>query len=183
MSPPVYNELMDHSQALILTLMLDRDSFALLNGLRQRHFPPARNHIPAHLTLFHALPGAEEAALVADLGELAAATPPLALELTRPLLLGKGVAIVVDCPELAALRAELRRRWLPWLTPQDRQGFRPHVTVQNKVAPEAARRLHEELSAGWEGRAGRGEGLLLWRYLGGPWQRLATFPFAGAAAP
>ena len=42
---------------LVLTLVLDAQSFAFFDGLRRRHFPPERNVIAAHLTLFHALPG------------------------------------------------------------------------------------------------------------------------------
>jgi len=39
----------------ILTAEMDDDSFAWLAGLRRRHFPPERNFLPAHLTLFHRL--------------------------------------------------------------------------------------------------------------------------------
>ena len=39
----------------ILTAELDSDSFAWLDGLRRDHFPPERNWLPAHLTIFHRL--------------------------------------------------------------------------------------------------------------------------------
>ena len=55
--------------------------------------------------------------------------------------------------------------------------FRPHITVQNKVAPDHARRLHVELSAGSAASTVTGCGLTLWRYLGGSWQRLHAEPF------
>ena len=42
---------------LILTLKLDQASFTRLDALRQAHFPPERNWLSAHLTLFHHLPG------------------------------------------------------------------------------------------------------------------------------
>ena len=48
---------MDKPAPLILTLELDERSFAFFGAQRRRYFPPERNFIPAHLTLFHALPG------------------------------------------------------------------------------------------------------------------------------
>lgn len=40
----------------ILTLHLDPTAQSRFEALRQRHYPPERNQIPAHLTLFHTLP-------------------------------------------------------------------------------------------------------------------------------
>jgi hypothetical protein len=48
--------------------------------------------------------------------------------------------------------------------------------VQNKVTAEAARQLYAQLSASWQAFRGQGEGLLLWRYRGGPWEHITTFP-------
>ena len=45
---------------LIITAALDDGAFDWFDGLRQTHFPRHRNVVPAHLTLFHALPGAQE---------------------------------------------------------------------------------------------------------------------------
>lgn len=39
----------------ILTAELDAESFAWLDGLRRKHFPPERNLLSAHLTMFHRL--------------------------------------------------------------------------------------------------------------------------------
>ena len=163
----------------IVTLKLDDASHAWLDALRQAHFPPERNFLQAHLTLFHKLPGEEAEAVDADLAAAAGARPPLPLTFDAPMFLGFGVAIHVESAPLAALQAELARRWRPWLNAQDRQGFRPHVTVQNKVPAEAARALQAELEAGWTPRTGTGVGLSLWRYLGGPWAHVADHLFAG----
>lgn len=95
------------------------------------------------------------------------------------MLLGRGVAFRLESPELAALRRGLAARWAAWLGAQDRQPPRPHVTVQNKVRPEAARALHAELAAGFRPFPVEGRGLLLWRYLGGPWEPVASVPFGG----
>lgn len=168
---------MEESQPLLLTLRLDPQSFATLDGLRRAHFPRSRNLVPAHITLFHALPGAEVTAIAARLAELVHATAPIDLTFSAPRFLGRGVALDVVAPALLALRGELARDWAPWLSNQDRQRYSPHVTIQNKAAPEAARALFDELRAGWRPFEGRGEGLLLWRYLGGPWEQLGSFPF------
>ena len=42
---------------LILTALLEPDAAARFEAMRRAYFPPARNKTPAHLTLFHALPG------------------------------------------------------------------------------------------------------------------------------
>ena len=163
---------------LILALKLDDASFARLDGLRRAHFPAAINHLSAHLTLFHHLPGdrAEEVrnALVA-----VADRPPPPLGFPGVRSLGRGVAAEVVSPELVRLRADLAARFRAHLTPQDAQGFRPHVTVQNKVDPADARALKAELEAGWAPWSGVGEALSLFRYLGGPWKLDAEFPFRG----
>ncbi len=91
--------------------------------------------------------------------------------------LGRGVAFELSSGELAQLRGLLADAWEPWLTPQDRQRHRPHVTVQNKVAPDVARELHARLTASFVPGPVRARGLGLWRYLGGPWEPVAELPF------
>lgn len=167
-------------QPLILTLQLDPQTFTLLNELRKAHFPPERNIVPAHVTLFHALPGAEEELISAQLAALAASTTTLPLAFPALRFLGRGVALEVTSPALLLLRQQLAQGWAAWLSPQDCQPYRPHVTLQNKVSSEQARRLHDELSASWQGLAGHAQGLILWRYLGGPWEQAAGFRFAEA---
>jgi len=155
----------------------------LFDGLRRRHFPAERNFIPAHLTLFHQLPGEELADIAARLHEITREAPPLSLAVTGLRLLGRGVAYSLESEVLAALRARLARHWSDRLTPQDRQGFRPHITVQNKVSPEAARTLQVALADGFTPFTAQGTGLLLWRYRGGPWEAAGTFRFGGALSP
>ena len=54
---------------LVATLIMEPAAATYFNELRQLHFPPERNHLKAHLTLFHALP--DEPWIIADLKELA----------------------------------------------------------------------------------------------------------------
>jgi len=168
---------------LVLTLALDGESQAWLDALRRAHFPPARNLVPAHVTLFHALPGGEITAILDALVAAAGAMPhAVPLRLGPPRFLGRGVALDVASPALAALRAGLAARFRPWLTRQDAQGWRPHATVQNKVPPETARALHAALLAGLAPREAEAEGLLLWHYRGGPWEAAARIGFGPNAA-
>lgn len=165
------------SDPLILTVLFEPAVQRDLQALRDAHFPPARNIVPAHVTLFHALPGAEVAAIEAVL-EAATALPSPDAVLGAPRFLGRGVALEVRADALGGLRAALARRWVSWLSPQDQQGWRPHVTIQNKVAPEEARALHARLLAEWRPRPVQVAALRLWWYRGGPWQLRREFPFA-----
>ena len=164
------------ARPLILTLVLDEQAQERFDALRRAHFPPARNHLAAHVTLFHALPAAWEGRVRADV-ESVAQRPAYDVEVVRVRSLGGGVAYDLHAPELTAQRAELARRWQPWLTPQDAQWRGAHVTVQNKVPPAQARALLADLQTGFAPYAVRATGLGLWRYLGGPWEPLGTTPF------
>ena len=53
--------------ALIVTLELNPALHAELTRCRTRLFPPERNYLDAHVTLFHALPGDQIETIVADL--------------------------------------------------------------------------------------------------------------------
>jgi 2'-5' RNA ligase len=165
---------------LILTLLLDPASQSRFDALRRAHFPPERNLLAAHVTLFHALPGDAEQQVRADLAELARRSPfPVGVTGLRSL--GRGVAYVLESGELAALHRELAARWRDHLTTQDRQPLRAHVTVQNKVPPETARTLLGQLHEHFTPYEAQAEGLALWRYLGGPWEPVAAERFTGGA--
>jgi hypothetical protein len=165
---------------LILTLKLEQAAFERLDSLRWAHFPPERNVIPALLTLFRALPGNQEPAIHEKLRLICAAMPVLSLRFPTLRLLGRSVAVEVEAPELMALRKQLAITWSNWLSAQDQQGYRPHITIQNKVTSEDARQLYAELAAGWEPFLATGEKLLLWRYLGGPWALVDVYRFVPA---
>ncbi|WP_233491212.1 2'-5' RNA ligase family protein [Blastococcus sp. TBT05-19] len=165
-----------------MTLLLEADAQARFDRLRAEHFPPERNHLAAHVTLFHALPGEQVDAVRADLAA-AADRDAFDVAVTGLRFLGRGVAYALESAELAAVRRGLAAGWEPWLTPQDRQRHAPHVTVQNKVDPAVARALHERLLAGFTPWTARARGLGLWRYLGGPWAPVGDHPFRGAATP
>jgi hypothetical protein len=93
--------------------------------------------------------------------------------------LGGGVAFCIVSDDLDAIRADLVDAFRGSLSAQDSQGWRPHVTIQNKVAPKVARALITELEATFHPLPLHIAGLGLHRYLGGPWERLMSYPFRG----
>ena len=167
---------------LIVTLRLPDHAFAVFDGLRRRHFPPERNHLAAHVTLFHALPGEDENRVRERLAARSAALPAPSVRVEAVRFTGRGVAYALASRPVEALRKALAGDFADRLTAQDAQGWRPHVTVQNKVEPGAARALHAALAAEFRPFAFEATGLLLWRYLGGPWERLGAFAFAPTGA-
>jgi hypothetical protein len=122
----------------ILTAEMDDDSFAWLDDLRRRHFPPERSFLPAHLTMFHRLSLAQAGRLI----KLNLPGNPIRISFDTPLALGTGVAIGVTSIPLEQLRVAAKAAMSGELSRQDSQRWRPHVTIQNKVSPDVARQLH-----------------------------------------
>lgn len=164
---------------LILTLALDGASFARLDSWRRRYFPPERNVVPAHLTVFHALPGEQAPVIRRELAALCGRQKPFRMEAVGIRSLGAGVAVAFSSAELVRLRQGLSREWRDWLTAQDLAKIAPHVTVQNKVSSDAARAALRELEAEFQPFWAQAEGLQLWHYLGGPWRLDRMFRFTG----
>lgn len=160
-------------RTFILTAELDPASFAWLDGLRREHFPPERNLLPAHLTLFHRLSSAQ----TGRLDDFTVPSAPIAIRCDGVRLLGFGVAVEIRASELERLRAALRTAMGGNFSRQDSQGWRPHVTIQNKATAAVARGLHDELQIKFAPRAGAVTGLLIWEYLGGPWRPAGRMPF------
>jgi hypothetical protein len=169
---------MQNDQPLILTLTLDEASFSFFNNLRNTYFPPARNYLSAHLTLFHHLPP-NKPTIPDGLEKWCRETAPLPLHVTEVKSIGRGVAYKIDCPELVGLHSRMQDQWKDWLTPQDRQKRWPHITVQNKVSPAEAKETLAILQASFQPFTATGTGFSLWVYEGGPWQFVKNFPFTG----
>lgn len=163
---------------IIVTALFGAEDQAWFDGLRRTHFPPDRNHLSAHLTMFHHLAPELERELKQRLaGETQRVAAPDA-RLAGLVSLGRGVAFRIECRALEDIRDRLADAFAAMLTPQDRAGWRPHVTVQNKVEPAAAKTLQAELAAGFVPRPVRIAGLASWWYRGGPWEPLSRHMFA-----
>ena len=92
--------------------------------------------------------------------------------------LGRGVAYRIESPELIAIRRDLAEAFTGLLTPQDAGGWRPHVTIQNKVQPNIAKLLMATLARDFRPWDAEIAGLATWWYRGGPWEALSRHMFA-----
>jgi len=130
--------------ALIITAELAPGDFSWIEGLRRAHYPPDRNRVPAHLTMFHALPPSSEEEVRTRLARIVRRAPPHA-QIAGVMDFGGGVAFRVVSSDLDQIRDELADGLEGLLGAQDNAGWRPHITIQNKVAPRTARELKEQL--------------------------------------
>jgi hypothetical protein len=162
--------------ALIVTAELAGPDLSWIDGLRRAHYPRERNQLPAHLTMFHALPPSAETELRSRLARIVRQAGPRA-RVAGVMGLGDGVAFRVVSADLDKIRAELADDLHGLLSAPDRCGWRPHITIQNKVPPKVARALKDGLERTFEARPLAISGLAIHRYLGGPWERLAVYPF------
>jgi hypothetical protein len=162
--------------ALIVTAELGHRDFSWIEGLRQSHYPPERNRVAAHLTMFHALPPSAESEVRARLARLVRMRAPSA-KVAGVMDLGGGVALRIVSPDLDDIRNQLASDLHGLLGMQDSAGWRPHITIQNKVAPKVARALKALLEQSLKERSIEIAGLGLHRYLEGPWERVGQYPF------
>lgn len=163
---------------LIVTAELPEALQSRADQLRREHFPPERNQLPAHVTLFHALPPQYEDEL-RDLLAAEAKARPVPARLEGVMSLGGGTALKLTSPAMLALRERIAERFHGLLTAQDQQVPRLHVTVQNKVSSFKAKALQAELAAVIEPRDFTFAGLALHRYRGGPWEPVKRWSFRG----
>jgi hypothetical protein len=163
---------------IIVTALIGRQDQAFFDAERAAYFPPERNQLAAHLTMFHHLPPS----LAPELRQrLVAETHGMSRPRARiadVISLGRGVAYRIDCDELVAIRARLATAFVGMLTPQDAGGWRAHVTVQNKVQPMVAKELLAKLRAGFRPRPVAIVGLAAYWYRGGPWEMLSKHLFS-----
>lgn len=165
------------SEPLILSLLLDQAAQAWFEARRAAHFPADRLVVGAHVTMFHALPGDRAAELAARLGSRAAGLTAMQVTVVGLRLLGRGVAYELRIPRAEELRASIAADYDSLLTAQDRAPWRPHITIQNKVPPEQARRTLALLAAEMPPAPIAATGLGLWRYRGGPWEPVGRLAF------
>lgn len=193
----------EEENVYILTFLTDKPHQDRMTALREKYFPPHRNKLDAHLTLFHALPGSRlESTIIPKIEEVARKTAPFTITLKgaikQVVRLGKGgVALSIPRPqggkEAKRVQHELQDTWrsLGILSPQDRKGSSkfPHYTIANKLdagrtKEEADAKVMEVktlLRAEYVNDEGVVEGLGLWEYLdGGEWRWVRRFDFEGS---
>ncbi len=161
---------------LIVTLDLDDATARHFDDLRREHFPSARNVLPAHVTLFHALPGQREPDVSRLLAELAR-RDPFTVSVTGVRRFRRGVAYDLRADPVAGIHSRIQREFADDLTRQDAQKVKLHVTVANKLDPDAAEALFGDLEAGFTPFEATAAAVALHRYQGGPWQLVDRFAF------
>ena len=166
----------------LITLGFDPSTFDRLDRLRSLYFPPSLNIVPAHLCLFHQLPGDEGGDIDRTLDEVARSSPIVPLSFAAAKRTGRGFALPVEALGLGSIHSRQAKAFAPWLTSQDRQPFHPHVTLMNKADRPKVNAAFAEAQAMLTGWEGRGDRLILWRYLGGPWDEVESFELRGPAA-
>ncbi|CAN5398881.1 2'-5' RNA ligase family protein [soil metagenome] len=162
---------------IIVTALFGAADQAFFDAARRAHYPAERNRIDAHLTMFHHLAPSLSDELKQRLREEVRGRAPEA-RIGGLISLDRGVAYRIESPGLEAIRGRLAEAFASMLTPQDSAGWRPHVTVQNKVEPAVAKALLGTLRAGFEPRAVKIAGLASFWYRGGPWETLSRHMFA-----
>ncbi len=163
----------------IVTAELPADMARWATALRDAHFPPERNHLKAHVTLFHALPHFCGNEIRRALGQATSSQPRINAELIGLMSLGGGTALRLASPAMLALRARMAEQFFGLLTAQDRHPPRLHVTIQNKVSGAEAKALQESLAPQVIARPFQFSGLGLYIYRGGPWEEVKTYAFRG----
>ena len=168
----------DMSGALILTARFDEAAQNFFQRQRDAHFPADLNIVPAHLTLFHKLPGEEHDAISRTIRDAVAERGPLPARVADVRFFGRGGGYKIECEGLVELRAKLAAAFRDWLTRQDQQKHLPHVTYQNKVPKEDAERTYARVLEGFAPFDAQVVALDLWWYRR-HWDAAGTFPLAG----
>ena len=164
------------SQILILTLLIDTETQVFFNNLRKQYFPAERNYLDAHLTLFHNLPGSEQA-IIESINTVCNNYNVFDMQVSKIVSIGNGVAYKIESPELKQLHKYLQQQFTQWLIPQDKQTLWPHITIQNKTDALIANQLINELNSGFIPFKVNALGFSLWEYKGGPWEFISEFRF------
>ncbi|MEM7666716.1 MAG: 2'-5' RNA ligase family protein [Pseudomonadota bacterium] len=165
----------------IVTAKLPTGTQDWAEELRRAHYPAERNHLHAHVTMFHSFAPSLLAELKHYLPRIASEFAPPEAEVTGLLDLGTGTAIAIASPQLLALRGLIAEHFHGSLTAQDLYEPRPHITIQNKVTKREARALQAELGRKIEPRGFAFPALELHLYQGGPWELVKACAFRGKA--
>ncbi|GGD10574.1 hypothetical protein GCM10011342_19310 [Aquisalinus flavus] len=169
----------DEYPPIIVTGQFDAETDALFQRRREEFFPPQLNFVPAHLTLFHNLPGDREREVVEGIAAVIGGQPPVEVRVAELMSLGRGVAYRLVSEELKSLRGRMVQHFDGMLVKQDRQGFRPHVTIQNKVSPAQAKGTRAILEQDFAPFGATIEAIQLWHYRGGSWSPIGVLPLQG----
>ena len=169
----------DSAAPFIVTAELPADVLAWADGLRRAHFPPERNWLKAHVTLFHAFAPSLRDELLGVLGQFAAEFAPPRARIEGLMDLGGGTALAIRSPGMLAIRAAIAEHFHGALTRQDQHPPRLHITIQNKVPRAAAQALQADLVPRLAPREFTFPGLGLHIYRRPHWEELRIWHLRG----
>ena len=167
----------------IVTAELPEDIFAWSNGLRAEHYPPERNWLKAHVTLFHSFAPSLRDELPRFLARMAGEFAPPSAQLNGLMDLGQGTALAIRSPQMLAVREIIAEHFWDMLTRQDQGGKKLHITIQNKVERKAALALQEQLGQRLDARDFAFAGLGLHLYRNPHWEAVGMWKFRGKHSP
>lgn len=166
---------------IILTGMMGAANQRHFDALRRQHYPEHRNHVPAHITLFHHLAPALLPELCDVMRRLSASAPAPRAEVVDIMTLGEGTAFRVHSLDLLELRAMIADHFHGMITQQDQGTPRLHITVQNKVTRKEAADLQRDLARTFQPHTLEIHGLAAFHYRDGPWEPAFSIRFRGRA--
>jgi len=168
----------DRTPHLVLAVLPDAVQ-ARLDALRRAHYPAERNRVPAHCTLFHAVPGMVAGELTSVLARMTANTPPPMARIDRVIDLDGGTALALVSADLVEIRESLADHFHGLLTGGDAVAPRFHITVQNKVERRDAHILQAELATSWRATDTTVAGIAVHRVIDGAWHPVGVWRFRG----
>ncbi len=173
------DEIIDPPAPFIVTAELPPDVLAWADVMRRQHYPPERNRLAAHVTLFHSFaPSLRDelrGVLAATAGEFAAPSATI----NGTLDFGNGTALAITSSGMDQIRALIAEHFHGALTAQDLHEPRLHITIQNKVIRRLAIALQQELAVSLGARDFAFRGLALQIYRTTHWETLGKWPFRG----
>ena len=167
------------ARPFIVTAALPQSVQGWAQALRRAHYPAERNHLHAHVTLFHAFAPSLLDELRDYLPQITREFAPIEAAVSGVMDLGTGTAIALESPALLGLREIIADHFHGSLTAQDLYEPRPHITIQNKVTKREARALQAQLAPQIELRGFEFPALEIHLYEGGPWSMVKRMAFRG----
>ncbi len=167
------------ARPFIVTAALPPNIQAWADGLRREHYPAERNHLHAHVTMFHSFAPSLLEELKTFLPTITREFAPPEAAISGVMDLHTGTAIALQSEPLLTLRAIIAEHFHGSLTAQDLYEPRPHITIQNKVSKREARELQAQLGPTIELRAFTFPALELHLYQDGPWEAVKRCAFRG----
>jgi hypothetical protein len=158
----------------VLTVAVEENAFEFFNALRKIYFPQG-NAFNAHLSLFRLLPN--EPSIIDTVEAVSKQYHSMLMQVKKPSFVGNGVAYEIECHELIQLHENLQQQWNAFLIPQDQEKLWPHITIQDKAAPEEAKELLQFLNENFDAFTVQAIGLQLWEYRNGHSKLFRQFDF------